>query len=186
MTETPDYSVLKKDHLIEVRQYPNYIMAQVDITDTTHNQAIYKGFRILAGYIFGNNTGKENISMTKPVQISQPVKIPMTKPVTIHGDGTYTVSFIMPSAYSLATLPSPEDARIRIIEMKSQIMVAIRFSGFFSTKRLEKAKQRLKNWLDKQGYETIGDFVFARYNPPWVPWFLSRNEAMIQIKSMKD
>jgi hypothetical protein len=186
MTETPDYSVIKKDHLIEVRQYPTYITAQVDITDTTHNQAIYKGFRILAGYIFGNNTAKENISMTKPVQISQPVKIPMTKPVTIHGDGTYTVSFIMPSAYSLATLPTPEDPRIIITEIKSQTMAAIRFSGFFSTKRLVKARQRLEHWLDKQGYETYGDFVFARYNPPWVPWFLSRNEAMIQIKPVKN
>lgn len=182
MTETPEYAVIKKDKAVELRQYPAYIKAEVDIVDTTYRNAIFKGFSLLADYIFGNNTAVEKIPMTAPVQVSPSQKIAMTKPVTISGEGNYAVAFIMPSAYNLETLPKPQNAAIRFIPVAPQMVAAIRFAGFYQERKVTRAKQHLSAWLEKEGLEAQGDFVVAGYNPPWVPWFLSRNEVMIQIK----
>lgn len=182
MTETPEYTVIKKEKGIELRLYPAYIKAEVDISDTTYRKAIFKGFSLLAGYIFGNNTKVEKIAMTAPVQVSSSQKITMTKPVTISGEGNYTVAFIMPSEYSLETLPKPNDAAIRFVRIESHTVAATRFSGFYRKRRVSRAKQRLNTWLGKEGLEGQGDFIVAGYNPPWVPWFLARNEVMVRIK----
>lgn len=182
MTETPEYTVIKKDMAIELRQYPAYIKAEVDISDTTYRKAIFKGFSLLAGYIFGDNAAVEKIAMTAPVQVAQSQKIAMTKPVTISGDGDYTVAFIMPSEYSLETLPKPNNAAIRFVRVESHLVAVTRFSGFYRERRVTRAKRRLSVWLEKEGLEAQGDFIVAGYNPPWVPWFLARNEVMIEIK----
>lgn len=100
MIETLNYSVIKKENAIELRQYPAHIKAEVDVTDTTYQKAIYKGFSTLAGYIFGDNIKAKKIEMTTPVQVTNSQKIAMTKPVTVSGEGgegTFTVAFIMPS-----------------------------------------------------------------------------------------
>jgi SOUL heme-binding protein len=84
MTETPKYTVERKDEDIEIRVYPGYILAQVDV-ESEYDQAIYMGFRILANYIFGGNKKRSNIPMTAPVSgenVSVSEKIPMTAPVT--------------------------------------------------------------------------------------------------------
>jgi len=182
MTDTPKYSVIRNYKEIELRQYPAYNEAEVDIPGSTYRQAIFKGFSILADFIFGNNIKSEKIAMTSPVMTTLSEKIAMTKPVTIRGDGSYKVSFIMPSDYSLATLPVPKNDRIRFKAVPPHTMAATRFVGFYNESKVKKAKQRLIRWLEKEGLETQGDFVAAGYNPPWVPWFLARNEVMIRIK----
>jgi hypothetical protein len=183
MTETLQYDVLRKAKGVELRRYPAHIKAEVEVAGETYQKAIYQGFSILAGYIFGDNTDTEKIAMTSPVQVSNPNKIAMTKPVTVSGGGTYTVAFIMPVKYTLETLPKPKDPRINLKQIDSQVMAALRFSGYFSENRVRKAKQRLGDWIAQAGLAAQGDFSVARYNPPWVPWFLARNEVMIQIKS---
>jgi effector-binding domain-containing protein len=183
MTETPNYSVIRKEKDIELRQYPAHIKAEVDITETTYKKALYKGFNVLAGYIFGNNIKAEKIAMTTPVQVSQSQKIAMTKPVTITGDGNYTMAFIMPSEYTLETLPIPKEDGIRFTSIPQHTMAAIRFSGFFQEAKIKKSKQRLREWIEKEELETEGDVIVAGYNPPWVPGFLARNEVMIMIKA---
>ncbi|MBN2256586.1 MAG: heme-binding protein [Anaerolineaceae bacterium] len=183
MTETPDYSVIRKENAIELRQYPAYIKAETTIIDKTYRKAIFKGFKILAGYIFGNNIKTEKIAMTTPEQVSQSQKIAMTKPVTISGDGNYTVAFIMPSEYTLETLPIPREGAIRFTKVPPHTMAAIHFSGYFQGARIKNGRQRLSAWLEKEGLETQGDFIVAGYNPPWVPGFLARNEVMIEIKT---
>ncbi len=182
MTETPDYSVIRKENNIELRLYPAYIKAEVAITDTSHQKAVFKGFNILADYIFGNNIKAEKIAMTTPVQVSQSQKIAMTKPVTISGDGNYRVAFIMPSEFTRDTLPIPKNDAIQFTSVPPHTMAAIRYSGYFQGERISKAKQHLSKWLEKEGLETEGDFIVAGYNPPWVPGFLARNEVMIVIK----
>ncbi len=182
MTETPKYSVIRKDNGIEIRNYPAYIQAEVTIDDKQYRSAIEKGFRVLAGYIFGNNISKQKIEMTSPVQASQSEKIAMTTPVTISGESSYTVAFIMPSAYTTETLPQPVDNRVRIHQIPARTLAAIRFSGYFKQGTIEKNKQRLNQWLQEHGFETEGDFIVAGYNPPWVPGFLARNEVLIQIQ----
>lgn len=181
MTETPNYVVLRKDKGVELREYPAYIKAEVTLENMSYRQAILKGFRILAGYIFGNNTSSDEIAMTSPVQVSNTKKIAMTKPVTISGDDAFTVTFIMPSQYSLSTLPTPNDPSVNFTEVKVHSMAAMRFSGFYWESNVRRAERRLKDWLDKEGIRTVGNFIAAGYNPPWVPWFLARNEVMIEI-----
>ena len=185
MTETPKYSVIKKQNEIEIRYYPAYIQAEVAVNEKEYQSAIEKGFNVLAGYIFGNNISKQNIEMTTPVQASQSEKIAMTTPVTVTGESSFTVAFIMPSAYTLATLPQPRDNRVHFQLIPARFLAAIRFSGFFRQDMIQKNKQHLSQWLREQGIETEGDFIVAGYNPPWVPGFLARNEVLIQIKNEK-
>mgnify|MGYP001041468073 FL=1 len=183
MTETPKYAVIKKQNEIEIRQYPATIQAEVAVDEKQYQSAIEKGFNVLAGYIFGNNVSKQKIEMTSPVQASQSEKIAMTTPVTVTGESNFTVAFIMPSAYTLETLPQPKDSRIHFKLIPARSLAAIRFSGFFRQDTIQKNKQRLGQWLQEQGIETEGDFIVAGYNPPWVPGFLARNEVLIQIKT---
>jgi hypothetical protein len=183
MTETPKYYVIKKQNEIEIRRYPACIQAEVVIDEKQYKSAVEKGFKVLAGYIFGNNVSKQKIDMTSPVQASQSEKIAMTKPVTVTGESSFTVAFIMPSAYTLETLPQPKDSQIQFRLIPARSLAAIRFSGFFRQDKIQKNKQRLGQWLKEQGIETEGDFIVAGYNPPWVPGFLARNEILISIKT---
>jgi hypothetical protein len=183
MTETPKYSIIRKQNEIEIRHYPAYIQAEVVIDEKQYKSAIEKGFNVLAGYIFGNNVSKQKIEMTSPVQASQSEKIAMTTPVTVTGESSFTVAFIMPSAYTLETLPQPRDSQVHFRLIPARSLAAIRFSGFFRQDTIQKNKQRLSQWLQEQGIETEGDFIVAGYNPPWVPGFLARNEVLIQIKT---
>ncbi len=183
MAETPKYSVSRKQNEIEIRQYSGYIQAEVTVEDKNYKSAIEQGFNLLAGYIFGNNISRQKIEMTTPVQASQSEKIAMTTPVTVTGEASFTVAFIMPAEYSLETLPQPKDSRVHLTRLPARSMAAIRFSGFFRQETIQKNKQRLSHWLDEQGLETEGDFIVAGYNPPWVPGFLARNEVLIQIKA---
>lgn len=183
MTESPEYRVIKKEGVIELRQYQGYIKAEVELEARSMQMAVYKGFNILAGYIFGGNTQAEKINMTSPVVAAQSEKIAMTKPVLASGKGTYTVAFIMPAGYSLETLPNPKDKAIRFVSIPPHQAAAIRTTGYFIEGKIKKAKQNLLEWVMKQGLQTEGDFTSAGYDPPWVPWFMKRNEVMIRIKT---
>lgn len=183
MTETPKYSVSRKQKEIEIRQYPGYIQAEVTVEDKNYRTAIERGFNFLAGYIFGNNISRQKIEMTTPVQASRSEKIAMTTPVTVTGESSFKVAFIMPAEYTLETLPQPKDSRVHFTRIPARSMAAIRFSGYFQQATIQKNKQRLSQWLEEQGLETEGDFIVAGYNPPWVPGFLAHNEVLIQIKS---
>jgi hypothetical protein len=181
MTETPKYIVIKKKNNVELRRYSGYIKAEVKIEKGSYRSAIYRGFRDLAGYIFGDNTSNQEISMTSPVQVSEGQKIAMTKPVTVTGDKGYHVSFIMPSKYTMATLPEPKNSAITLRDVEPKTIAAIGFSGFYRKGKVEKAKKRLRNWLDNEGIPIKGEFTAAAYNPPWVPWFLTKNEVMVEV-----
>jgi hypothetical protein len=182
MTETPKYSVLMKQKEIELRQYPGTIQAEVSIIEKDYKSAVEKGFNVLAGYIFGNNVARQRIQMTAPVQASQSQKIAMTTPVTVTGNEQFTVAFIMPSEFTLETLPIPKDSRIDFTLVPARQMAAIRFSGYFRQETIRNNKERLSLWLNEKGLETEGDYIVAGYNPPWIPGFMARNEVMIKIQ----
>jgi hypothetical protein len=183
MTETPKYSVIKKQKEIELRQYGSYIQAEVTVIEKNYKSAVEKGFNVLAGYIFGNNISRQKIAMTTPVQVSQSEKIAMTTPVTVTGNGQFTVAFIMPAEYTLETLPLPKDGSIHFTPIPAHQMAAIRFSGYFQQNTINKNMERLSQWLKEENLETEGDFVVAGYNPPWIPGWIARNEIMIKIKA---
>lgn len=182
MTETPTYSVIKKKDAIEIRDYPGYIQATVKVPETSYRGAIFKGFNLLADYIFGNNIKTEKISMTAPVQISQSQKIAMTKPVLVSQGGVYTISFVMPAQYTIETLPLPRNPAVTLATIDRHTMASINFKGFYRESQISKAKQRLSEWLEKEGFEVDGEFIIAGYNPPWVPSFLARSEVLVRIK----
>lgn len=182
MTESPKYQVFKKYGEIEIRQYAGYIKAEVDLDGRDYKSAVESGFRVLAGYIFGENTAREKIEMTTPVQTARSQKIAMTTPVIVSGEDQYSVAFIMPSEYTLESLPIPMDNRIRFTVVPKQRMAAIRFSGYFNQSRIQDKKECLRRWLEQQGLEPEGDFIVAGYNPPWVPGILARNEVIVCLK----
>ena len=136
MTESPKYSVIEKQREFELRQYPGYIQAEVEIIGNNYKSAIEKGFNILAGYIFGKNVSRQKMEMTSPVQASQSQKIAMTTPVTVSGDDNFRVAFIMPSNYTLDTLPIPKDDRINFKLIPAHQMAAVRFSGYFQQNKI--------------------------------------------------
>lgn len=35
--------------------------------------------------------------------------------------------------------------------------------------------------VGRSGLTTVGEPVWARYDPPWKPWFLRRNEVLLEI-----
>lgn len=180
MTEKPKYRLVRKQKNIEIRHYSAYIKAEVDVSGKNYKIAIEGGFSILAGYIFGNNQSRQNVEMTSPVQASQ--KIAMTSPVTVSGGEKFTGAFMMPSKFTLESLPTPNDNRIRFIAMPDHEMAAIRFSGYFNQESINQHIAQLIQWLRDKGMETEGDFIIAGYNPPWVPGIFSRNEVLIKLK----
>jgi hypothetical protein len=182
MTESPKYTVLRKENQIEIREYFGYIQAEVSVDESNYKTAIESGFNILAGYIFGNNISQQKVDMTTPVKVNQSEKIAMTIPVTVKGESEFTVAFVMPSAYTLETLPKPRDERIRFVPISPHKVATIRFSGYFNQGNIQKNKDRLHGWMTKYGMEGEGDPIVAGYNPPWIPGFMARNEVMIKVK----
>ncbi len=182
-TEQPDYEVVETlGDNIEIRTYPPLILAETVVAGD-RDQAANAAFRILADYIFGNNQSREKIAMTAPVTQSRSEKIAMTAPVTqrAQDDGQWTVAFIMPSEYTMETLPTPNDDRVRIVETEPRRVAAIRFSGRLTDRNFEKRQVELLSALAQTAYKAAGDAEYAYYNGPFTPPFLRRNEVLIPL-----
>ncbi len=180
-TQQPDYTVSDRAEGIEIRDYPAMIVAEVTVEGSA-GQARNRGFRILADYIFGNNVPADKIAMTAPVTQQRGEKIAMTSPVTQEPDGdSWTVSFIMPSEYTMATLPEPATSRIDINEIPARRMAAITFNGFGNVGTLDKHETMLRDYLAENGLEAAGEATYAFYDGPWVPPQRRRNEVMIEL-----
>jgi hypothetical protein len=185
MTESPSYLLENKEDNFEIRKYPDYILAQVDV-EADFDGAIRVGFSILANYIFGGNRKRSSIPMTTPVseeKISGSEKIPMAAPVTEEKqeDNIHRISFTMPHNYTLENLPEPNDHRIMFKEIKNQRVAVLRFSGRVKEKMAYEKIEKLSEWLDKKGFTPKSNFIVAQYNNPAVPGFLRRNEIIVEI-----
>jgi effector-binding domain-containing protein len=111
----------------------------------------------------------------------------MTAPVGIQPAQTrWAVSFMMPASYTLETLPEPEDPEIIIRQVPPRKIAAVRYSGFWSESKYLQYKKKLEDWIHKEGLTIAGDSIWARYNPPFTPWFLRRNEILIPIEEKAD
>lgn len=184
--EQPEYKVLKNDGPFETRQYTGYVLAQVDV-EADFDESLNRGFRVLADYIFGNNRVRKKIAMTVPVTeeiVSVSEKIQMAAPVTSEslGAGVYRVSFTMPREYILDRLPEPVNKNIRFREVMGHKVAVLRFSGHSHEKRTLEMISELAAWMDRNGLRRKSDFRLARYDPPWVPGFMRRNEVMADIE----
>ena len=180
--EKAKYSVVDREGNFELRQYEPYIVAET-IVEGDFDEVGNEGFRRLFDYIAGKNRKKQSISMTAPVsQEAESEKISMTAPVNqVRVGEKYRITFLMPDKYTMETLPEPLDTRVKLKEVPSQRIAAFRYSGTWSKERYEEKRARLKALMRQKGLEPAGESIFARYNPPFMPWFLRRNEVLIPV-----
>jgi hypothetical protein len=181
-TEEAEYNVLERDGDFELRQYQTQIVAET-LVEGDFNEVGNEGFRRLFDYISGNNRKKQSIPMTAPVsQEAASEKIPMTAPVNQERVGEkWRITFLLPSRYSMEILPEPLDPRIKLNEILPRFMAAFKYSGTWSRERYEEREDRLKELIRQRGLTIAGEPIFARYNPPFMPWFLRRNEVLIPV-----
>jgi hypothetical protein len=183
--EEPDYTVVESTDSYEIRHYPPYLVAEVDVRgdlDDAGNAA----FRILAGYIFGDNQAAAKMNMTAPVESTPNAaseKMAMTAPVTaVSSDaGSTTFAFVMERKYTMDTLPVPNDERVRIREMPERMIAVRRYSGRWTEQRYEENLAALQDALAASGLETEGAPILARYNSPFSLPIFRRNEVMLEV-----
>ena len=181
------YETVLKVGNIEVREYAPYITASISFD--TQEQYDRNAFRVLADFIFGNNISmtspvftNEEIGMTVPVFIDGD-EIGMTAPVFTNGDELkWKMSFVMPSRYTMATLPKPIDKRIVIQYEPAKTLAAIRFNGLRTLERNTMHENTLRSWIDSQSIEIISAAIYAGYDAPSTPPVLRRNEVLIEVK----
>ena len=166
--EEPDYTVLKKESEIEIRQYKNFLTASIEI-EGNRKEAIGKGFRFLFKYISGENKNKENISMTIPVMQKS------------SGNNKWNVSFVVPKKFDIKNAPQPDNVNIQLKNNSDLKVIAITFSGLFSDGNIQENETKLRNYIKEKGIKIEEPAIYAGYNAPWTPWFLKRNEVMFKL-----
>jgi len=180
-TEIPNYTVQQADDPFEIRQYEPQLYAEVTTTGTRQSAAS-AAFRQLAAYIFDKERPEGGIAMTAPV-VQQPKRetIAMTTPVvqSEDGEGEWTMAFSMPSKWTLATLPKPENPNITLREEPAKMAAVVRFSGRANQGLLDDKEAALRTWMANKGIAPTGPAEYAFYDPPWTAPFLRRNEVVI-------
>lgn len=167
--EQPKYTSVLLDEAFEVRDYPALVVAEVSRSGTRYD-AVRRGFRPLASYIFAKERGGETISMTAPVTQT---------PEGAQKD--WTIRFIMPSQYTLETLPKAAGDDVKLATLPAKRRAAIRFSGVATDELIASKELALREWMADRGLFAESGPTYAYYNHPWTPGFLRRNEVMFEI-----
>ncbi len=179
--EQARYEVLDRDGAFELREYAPHIVAEVEVSGS-RKEAIRKGFQEIADYIFGNNRVGRKMAMTAPVQQQAGEKIAMTAPVQQERAGqSWHVRFVMPAAYTMDTLPRPNNPAVHLVQVPAVRMAAVRFSGLANDARLREKTAALEAWLKARSLKAAGSPVYAFYNPPWTLPPFRRNEVLIPV-----
>jgi hypothetical protein len=180
--QEPDYEVVRKLGDIEVRRYAAYTVAEVLVTGSV-DEAANSAFPILAGYIFGKNKGDRTLAMTTPVtQTVAPIQFAMTAPVTqVATPGGFVVQFVLPKGVTVESAPEPTDPRVQLREVPARTIAAIRYSGFWTASNYGQHLATLTAALKAVALRWSGEPAFSRYNAPWTPWFLRRNEIWLPV-----
>ena len=180
--EEAAYSVAVQEGRFEIRDYAPQVIAQV-VVEASLEAAGNQAFKPLFDYISGDNRTNQEIAMTAPVaQQSAGEKIAMTAPVSQQRSGNeWIVSFMMPAGRTLHNLPVPTDPKVKLREVPARRVAAVRYSGFWSEKRYERHKGELEAWLNEKQLTRTGKPIWARYDPPFKPWFMRRNEILIPV-----
>jgi effector-binding domain-containing protein len=184
--EEAEYETIKKENNFEIRRYSDQIVAET-IVDESFDNAGSEAFKRLFDYISGNNRSFAEIAMTAPVsQRKDGKKISMTAPVTQSTtERGWAVSFMMPSSYTMETLPIPNDPRITPKLVPARTVASVEYSGTWSQENYLENRESLLKWIKEHGLTISGEPVWARYNPPFTLWFLRRNEILIPIEHIE-
>ena len=169
MVEQAKYEVLREINKVEIRRYQTMVIARVDGYGDG-------GFNLLFNFITGNNREKSKIAMTAPVVSEQ---IAMTAPVLSESD---SIGFVMPEGLTLETTPEPLDERVKIVEIPERDVAALKFSGRWSNSIFKKKSKEMLEELKKAEIETVGQVFTMRYNGPFTPWFMRRNEVAVEVE----
>jgi len=182
VTEQQPYQVIRDSGGYELRRYPACVVAEVEV-EGDFEQAGNIAFRPLVEYIGGANRSSESVAMTAPVVQNR--KLAMTAPViqaTGEAAQQYVVAFVLPASVSLATAPTPTDPRVRVREMPPSLTAVARYSGRWSQAAYERHLIDLQAALAADGLVPVGSPRFARFDPPFKPWFLRRNEVHLDVR----
>jgi hypothetical protein len=181
--ETPAFAVTAIEGNFEVRRYEPLIVAQT-IVEGDREAATRDGFRRLAGYIFGGNTARASVSVTSErIAMTAPVA---AQPTDTQGGAAWAVTFTMPRHYTLETLPTPDDARVRLVPVEGRMRAAVVFAGTTSPDTVEEKARELRAWIEARGLVATSAPELARYNDPWtLPWN-RRNEVLIDVATAPD
>jgi hypothetical protein len=189
-TEEPSYQILQTTEDYELRRYDPYRVAEVEVRGDFEDVGS-EAFRILAGYIFGDNQGETKMAMTAPVN-QRPAettheqvgtRLEMTAPVSQRpaGADAYVISFVMPASFTLETLPQPNNPRIRLREEPAGRVAARRYSGSWNEARYREEERHLLDALQRDGLQPRGTPIYARYNSPFSLPMFRRNEILVPL-----
>ena len=180
--EEARYTVVERDGEFEIRDYAPHVVAETVVAGA-FERAGNEAFRRLFRYISGDNRSRHKVAMTAPVS-QEPTgeKIEMTAPVGLQpAQDRWVVSFTMPASSALETLPEPADPQVTLRQVPARRMAALRYSGLWTESSYRRHKMELESWVRKRGLRIAGDPVWARYDPPFAPWFLRRNEILVPV-----
>ena len=185
MTEQQPYAVERTLGSVEVRRYARHVVAQTTVT-ASFEDAGSAAFRRLVSYIGGQNRARTNIAMTAPVtQQGGSQKIAMTAPVTQSGrDDHYVVAFVLPADLTIDTAPEPTNSEVELHEVPERLAAAVTFSGRGSEQAFDDHREQLSTTLAQAGLEPVGELRYARFDPPYKPWFLRRNEVVQDVRDV--
>lgn len=161
MTEQQQYRVIESSGDFELRRYEPAVLVEVEM-----GAGLTSAFRTLASYIGGRNQGGRKIAMTAPVL-----------------EQTGLMAFVMPAGSSLEAMPAPMDTCVRMREVGEELVAAARFTGRWSSDGFARRAQELVEQVQAAGLTPIGPVRYARYDPPWTPWFMRRNEVLVPVRS---
>lgn len=173
MVQQAPYTLKKRLDNLEIRQYPQLLVAEVE------NSSEDRGFNILFNYINGDNSSRKKIPMTAPVINSE--KIAMTAPVITKQD---SMAFVLPQHYNLQTVPQPNNPNVSIRLQKEATYAVLRFSGRSMPKSIQKHTQLLDELVSKHHLKPMSAHILMRYNSPFAPGFLRRNEIAVEIEEI--
>lgn len=174
MTEQQAYDVVEAVGGYELRRYPRHLVAETGI-DASFESAGTRAFRALVGYLGGGNATGDRLAMTAPV-LQEPA-----------GSGpAYTVAFVLPASTTQAGAPQPTDPRVRVREVGEEWALVARYSGRWSRGSYERHEEALRAAADRRGLTVAGPARWARFDPPWTPWFLRRNEVILPVRVPAD
>ncbi|MGV1037160.1 MAG: SOUL family heme-binding protein [Candidatus Nanopelagicales bacterium] len=174
MTEQQAYTVIDRRKDFEVREYPAAVVAQIEVR-SSFDSAGSKAFRSLVSFIGGANSSGEKIAMTSPV-IQEPTD----------DNSVQAVSFVMPNGSVVESMPSPSNSQVKVTELPAQWAVVRGYSGRWTQTSYRRHLSELSQAATEAGFTLTGSPRYARYDPPWTPWFMRRNEVIVPVEPLPE
>ena len=179
-TEEPKYNVLLKEDAFELRQYAPQLLAETAVNGDM-DSASSQGFRAIADFIFGNNKApgqntSAKIAMTAPVTVQ-----PRANENSLREARDWRIEFVMPSEYTMATLPKPNNQAVQLREVPSQRFAVLRYSGLNTESKVEDKTRDLLAWVKTKNWQMVGSPQLSRYDPPWTLPMWRRNEIRVEV-----